>query len=239
MSQSCLLNFSISICKTSIKSRKLYFPPTVKMYPTWKIVGHLLLLGSAIAVEYSELVGVYVANLTRYLADQEPEPFDCWFYETAEPSQSSILDSIITLNQAAMIPQRILYSTYKVEVLRLPSLLIVNYNKNYPGEMSHFLQSEFGRTVKVIVFYDPRLGDKLNQVRHFFAYFKFANIIFARSDSFEIHQQLAFQKAGNVFNEGPPFGHTWIHSWNLVRGYKKHPIASKCGQSKCWIRLRY
>ncbi|KAL1377660.1 hypothetical protein pipiens_004139 [Culex pipiens pipiens] len=101
------------------------------MQPTWKILGVLLLLNVATAAAYSALVGSYIATLIRYLAAKEPGSFDCWFYETTEPPQRSILDYIITLNQAVMIPQRIFHATYAIEASRLPALLIVNYNRKY------------------------------------------------------------------------------------------------------------
>lgn len=204
------------------------------MPTTWKILGLLLLLNVVTAVEYSALVGSYIATLIRYLAAKEPGSFDCWFYETAEPQQRTILDYIITLNQAVMIPQRILRATFSIEVSRSPALLIVNYKGTYFLEIGQFLQSFFDRTMKVIVFYDSTIQGELIYAMEYFAYFELHNTIFVRLDSLEIHQKPAYQTDCIIFYGAPPFwqlfedpvknltGHTVhvSHSSSIVESFK-------------------
>lgn len=127
------------------------------MNSVWKfaLLG-LLATTRASAEDPTGQVVDYVTSLIRYLSEQEPVTFDCWFYETPEqPSAGSTLDAIVTSDRLSLIPRRILHSEGKVDVHRSPGVLVLIVNGvSRFMEMILFLNSHFDRGIKIVVLYN-------------------------------------------------------------------------------------
>ncbi|EDS41932.1 conserved hypothetical protein [Culex quinquefasciatus] len=86
------------------------------MNSVWKVPLLGLFTSTCLSTNnHSGLVLSYVTSLIRYLSEQEPGSFDCWFYETAKhTSKDSTLDAIVTSKRLSLIPKRILNSKGKL-----------------------------------------------------------------------------------------------------------------------------
>ncbi|EDS41931.1 conserved hypothetical protein [Culex quinquefasciatus] len=190
------------------------------MTSVWKVALLRLLVTTCTSAEEptGKVVG-YVSSLIRYLSEEEPGSFDCWFYENSkQPSMDTILNAIVSSHRLSLIPRRVLYSEGKVEVQRSPGALIIVVNGNQFMEMALFLTSSFDRGLKIVVLHNNNNLEGFIYIVEALRLMQLHNVVYIFTDFLVIQNMEAFQKVSHIRTGAVPFHEVFIDPTSNLTG---------------------
>lgn len=199
------------------------------MNSVWKAIFFGLLVttevctGLTAIADHSRPVLDYISSLIRYLADQEPGSFDCWFYEASKQSvEHTSLNAIVTSERLNLIPKRILYSEGKVEVHRSPGVLVIFVNAKQCHTIELFLTSSFDRGMKIVALYSYKNHEGLINIQQTLRAMQLHNSAYICTDVLMIHNMEAFQTQTFTRNGAVQFPEVFIDPTNNLTGRTFH-----------------
>lgn len=142
----------------------------------------------------------YSASLIRYLVDQNSGIFDCWFLQlSGDPEQHELMEKLLQSTELSDIPKRLISSREASRIIgRQPKLLLIY------GDCLNVLSlrkifacvfyPDFKQSLKVIVFHQCTIGKVLTRFNLVFATAKLFNVVYIRTDHFEVNFSLHYHE---------------------------------------------
>lgn len=173
-------------------------------------IASLCFLSCVISTTHSP--ALYSAALIRYLAEHHPYgTFDCWFYKLSKfPLETNMLYKIVTSEELASIPIRVLCLSEAAKFDHHPQLLLIfcdDWTQQFLESLHNFLvHSRFKASLKIIVFYEHLYVKQLVLIQTAFTYSNLFNVIFIRTDRLQVHYYLVYKKRFVSSRGAVPYG---------------------------------
>ncbi|KAL1402590.1 hypothetical protein pipiens_006022 [Culex pipiens pipiens] len=142
----------------------------------------------------------YSASLIRYLVDQSSGTFDCWFFQLSDnPEQHELMEELLQSPELSDIPKRLISSREASRIIgRQPKLLliygdcldVISLRKMF----ACVFYPDFKESLKVIVFHQCTVRKLLTRFNLVFATAKLFNVVYIRTDHFEVDFSLQYRE---------------------------------------------